>query len=151
MIFHQTTWGTARLVDTRSRTYAMMTKLASVPIPGRSRRGNHASKTTRLMTAVDQPSDQWVWRETPWANTVQGVAPHWDWTSRPSPRPKRESPSTNGNTMRGRNDHVLFARHGVSGILWLSLIVRATLVAPSCVSDEFEGRPVGWLRRNLVT
>src|ERR1019366_3741068 len=107
----------------------MTIRLAMVPKPGRSRNGNHSTSTTALTSAVDQPSEKPVWRATPWAKTVHGVAPQCDWTSNPSPNPKSVSPLSRGASILGRISHGLVARHGVTGILWLSFMIRATLVA----------------------
>ena len=94
----------------------MTTRLVRVPKPGRSRSGNHSTSTTPLMAAVDQPMERCAWRATPCAKTVQGVAPQCDWTRRPSPTPKRVSPTKRGGIIRGRRVHVVAARHGVAGM-----------------------------------
>ena len=95
----------------------MMMTLAIVPNPGRSRSGNQTSSTTQLMSAVAQPIEIDACLAIPWAKTVQGDAPHWLWTSRPSPTPKALSPPTSGATIRGRIDHVEAARQGVTGMV----------------------------------
>jgi hypothetical protein len=43
--------------------------------------------------------------------------------------PNIVSPTTKGSTVRGRTAQVFFARHGVSGILWRSIAIRATIIS----------------------
>src|SRR5271154_1773794 len=111
----------------------------TVPNPGRWRRGIQKSSTTTLMRAVAQPSEIDACLAIPSAKTVHGDAPHCDCTSSPSPKPKAASPPKSGSSIRGRTAQVVRARHGVTGILWLSFMVpeRYLRVLRSSV-DELE-------------
>lgn len=65
-----------------------------VPNPGFCFKGYQRIKTTKLTIKVVIPIDKLVWKEIPWARTVQGLTPWFAVISNVSPIANKERPKT---------------------------------------------------------
>ena len=63
-----------------------------VPIPGFCFNGYHKSKTAILIKIVITPTEKPIFKNKPWANTLQGEAPDAETINSPSPKPKIVNP-----------------------------------------------------------
>ena len=73
---------------------AIIKILNNVPIPGFCLRKIHKDKTDTLTMKVTIPTEIFVLRDIPWANTLHGDAPVNETMSKPSPAPNNVNPKT---------------------------------------------------------
>ena len=64
-----------------------------VPIPGFCFKKIHKNKTPILIKKVIVPIDKLIFKEIPWANTLQGDAPEDETINNPSPNPNKVKPN----------------------------------------------------------
>ena len=72
---------------------AIIIMLNNVPMPGFCFRKNHKLRVQTLTIKVTTPIDKLIFKEIPWARTLQGDAPEYDTINSPSPKPNIVKPS----------------------------------------------------------
>jgi hypothetical protein len=101
----------------RSIASAINKILATVPAPGRWRKGIHNRRTAVDTEKVAHPMDMPSFNERPWAKTLHGVFPRWLTINKPSPIPKTTNPQVSINNRKGESCHLLSASQGVAGMV----------------------------------
>ena len=63
-----------------------------MPIPIFCFNGNQSNKIKKLIKIVMRPTEKPIFRNKPWANTLQGEAPDAETINKPSPKPNNANP-----------------------------------------------------------
>ena len=100
---------------------AIIKALRIVPIPGFWRNGIQNNKTVILIIRVITPMDKFIFKEIPWARTLQGDAPELDTINNPSPNPKNIKPrhKKNNEENLGLILNGFFELHDTLGIFFI--------------------------------